>query len=114
MATFPERLNEALEMKGMSAADLARESGVSEPNISRYRKGEFMPKDQQMTKLASVLGVAPDWLSGKSTVMEPDTKFRMDVAPSEHDLIVKIRNMPAAQRKFVVDFIDYVSTRPGR
>lgn len=114
MATFPERLNEALDMRNMSAADLARESGVSEPNISRYRKGEFRPKDQQMTKLASVLGVATDWLSGKSAVMEPDTKFRMDVAPSEHDILIKLRNMPLAQRQLVFDFIDFLDTRPGR
>ncbi len=114
MATFPQRLNEALEMKGMSAADLARESGVSEPNISRYRKGEFMPKDQQMTKMASVLGVAPDWLSGKSTVMEPDTKFRMNVSPSEHDIIIMLREMPAARRNTAMDFIEFMSNREGR
>lgn len=114
MATFSARLKEALEMKNMSAAELARLSGVSEPDISRYKKGEFIPKLERMTRMADALGVAPDWLAGKSVAMAPDTKFRMEVSPDEHDLLIALRDLNPTQRQMIVDFIEFLEGRSRR
>lgn len=41
MAEFKDRLEEALKLRDMKPAELARVSGVTEGAISQYRKGAY-------------------------------------------------------------------------
>lgn len=41
MAEFKDRLEEALKLRDMKPAELARVSGVTEGTISQYRKGAY-------------------------------------------------------------------------
>ena len=43
MASFAERLQQALQAKGMSAAQLSRELNIDEGTISNYKKGKYEP-----------------------------------------------------------------------
>lgn len=61
---FKERLEMALAMSGMTAAELARKTGISEGMISSYRKGLFAPKSRRIYDLATALNVSPSWLLG--------------------------------------------------
>lgn len=61
---FKDRLEEAMAMRGMTAAELSRKSGVSEGLISTYRKGQFTPKHDKVYALANALNVAAAWLMG--------------------------------------------------
>lgn len=61
---FRKRLEEAMSMRNMTAAELSRRSGVSEGMISSYRSGQFTPKSARIYVLAEALNVSPQWLMG--------------------------------------------------
>lgn len=64
MATFRDRLEEALANSGLTAADLSRLTGVNEGAISQYRKGAYKASQSTLEKLASALSVSIPWLMG--------------------------------------------------
>lgn len=64
MTEFKDRLNEALDMRNMTAAELARLSGVNEGAISQYRKGSYKANQQSLEKIAKALNVSIPWLMG--------------------------------------------------
>ena len=73
VATFAERLNQALEIRDLKAADLARYTQVPEASISCYRKGQYEAKQNRVYEFARVLRVSPAWLMGYDVPMESDT-----------------------------------------
>ena len=76
MEELKDRIKIALETRRMTAADLARQSGVDKGAISHYLKGEFTPKSEAVGKMARALDVSPAWLLGfdvnmKGEVLQP-------------------------------------------
>lgn len=61
---FKKRLRVA--MGTISQRDLAKMSGLTEVTISQYLKGERIPKLTDAVRIASVLNVSLDYLSGIS------------------------------------------------
>ena len=49
MSTFAERLDKALNLRKMKPADLARATGLTEGQISAYRKGTYEAKQKAFT-----------------------------------------------------------------
>ena len=78
MDKFSERLKEALNYKGWTAADLSRRSGVGKDSLSRYLHGEIIPKQNKVSAMADALGVSPSWLMGFNVSMK-NNKLDMDV-----------------------------------
>lgn len=70
MATFAERLIEALKIRRMSPAELSRKIDVDEGTISNYKKGKYEPKQKRTQVIANVLNVSIDWLMGADVPME--------------------------------------------
>lgn len=64
MTEFKDRLNEALDMRNITAAELSRLSGVNEGAISQYRKGSYKANQQSLEKIAKALNVSIPWLMG--------------------------------------------------
>ena len=65
MTKFQRRLELALSLSGMKAKEVAARAGMSEANISQYRKGLSMPRGtDRMLALANALNVSPGWLMG--------------------------------------------------
>jgi transcriptional regulator with XRE-family HTH domain len=63
--TFSARLKQAMKIKGMTASQVARTSGLSKVSLSRYineRRGN--PTRQTIDELAACLEVNPSWLMG--------------------------------------------------
>lgn len=71
-ADFAERLTLALDLRGLSAADLSRATGVSEGTISCYKKGKYQAKQNRVYDFAKALRVDPSWLMGYDVPMEAD------------------------------------------
>lgn len=59
-----DKLRQAMLASGMNQRELAKRSGLSEASISRYLKGQMIPRANAATKLATVLHVEPVWLLG--------------------------------------------------
>lgn len=75
MAEFKDRINEALEIRKMKAADLAKLSGVNEGAISQYRIGAYEATQRTLDKLSKALNVSVPWLMGYDVPMDRAQTF---------------------------------------
>ncbi len=74
MDIFKERLIEAMNIRGMRAAELSKRTGLSKARISQYVNGKFIPKSDAILLIAEALQVSELWLMGKTpdmTLAEP-------------------------------------------
>lgn len=70
MGVFAERLIKALEIRGMSAAELSRRLDVDEGTVSNYKKGRYEPKQRRLQEISKTLNVSIAWLLGADVPME--------------------------------------------
>jgi transcriptional regulator with XRE-family HTH domain len=109
---FAQRLNEAIELRDMSAAEIARRSNISEPMISRYRSGQYMPRMKALDRLADVLQVSSRWLLGESDNMLAEVpEFTLDLVPAEYDLVMAYRRLTRQHKSLIVDFAKMLVSR---
>ena len=71
MDIFKDRLVEAMNARGMRAAELSKRTGLSKARISQYVNGKFIPKSDAVLQIAEALRVSELWLLGKAPDMEP-------------------------------------------
>lgn len=72
VAIFKDRLNEALEKRGIRPVDLANKVDIPESTISQYRSGYAKPKYERIVKIADALNVSVAWLMGGDVSMEKE------------------------------------------
>lgn len=103
---FASRLNEALSIRKMTAAELSKKTGIDQAAISRYKRGMYAPKRKAIFDIARALGVNPAWLLGFSDEML-FTLSEIDAARNElENLIV---DMSLEQIKKTIQFVrDYI------
>lgn len=63
--TLGVRIAEMLEKKGMTQRELAEAVGVTEVSMSRYIKGDRVPKGPVIANIANVLHTSTDYLLGQ-------------------------------------------------
>ena len=83
MTEFKDRLNEGLALRRMSAAELARLSGVNEGAISQYRKGNYKANQYNLDKIAKALNVSIPWLMGADVPITPSIPNASNIFPIE-------------------------------
>ena len=70
-STLGERIADAREAQGLSAAQLARRLGVKSDTMHAWEAGRKEPRSNRLLMLAGMLNVSPTWLltgSGESPV----------------------------------------------
>lgn len=82
MATFRERLKEALRIRGMRPADVVRATGISSARISQYLSGKNVARQDAVHDIAVALNVSEAWLMG----MDANIARSPDEQPSSEDL----------------------------
>ena len=70
-----DRLNTALRLREMTAAELSRKTGINKSSLSRYLTGESIPRSLAIGKMAQALHVSPAWVLGYDVPMEDGTPF---------------------------------------
>lgn len=66
MGTLAERIQHAMEVRGMSQADLARATGIATSNIAYIVTGKTKdPRFDSVLKIAKALDVSLDYLAGR-------------------------------------------------
>lgn len=75
VASFSDRLNEALEKRDMRPVDLANKADIPEATISQYRSGYAKPKYERIVRIADALRVSLTWLMGGDVPMEKSHKM---------------------------------------
>lgn len=58
------RLQEALDFRGMKAAELVERTGIPKGAISYYMSGKSSPKSPRLYEISQALGVSEAWLLG--------------------------------------------------
>ena len=89
MATFKERLEDALRLREMSPAELSKITGVGEGAISQYRKGAYKASQRNLEKIAKALRVSIPWLMGIS-----DEINLPSAVPSGFEPVPKMQKVP--------------------
>lgn len=70
MVDIRERIKEALDLRGMMPIDLSRASGINKGSISKYLRGDVIPKQSAIGAMSDALHVSPSWLMGYDVPME--------------------------------------------
>jgi transcriptional regulator with XRE-family HTH domain len=65
-----DRLNEAMQKRGITATELAKLTGLNKSSVSRYLTGENIPRSLAIGKLAQALRVNPAWVLGYDVPMD--------------------------------------------
>lgn len=88
---FASRLSQALEARGMKAADLSKKTKVAEGTISCYINGRYEAKQNRVQVFAEALDVNPAWLMGYDVPMEAE---RSQPAPAPRPIPKGFVEMP--------------------
>ena len=70
MATTAERLQEIISIRNIKQVELIEKTGISKGALSSYISGRYVPKQDNIYKLAKALNVNPAWLMGLDVPME--------------------------------------------
>ena len=93
---FASRLSQALQARGMKAADLSKKTKVAEGTISCYINGRYEAKQNRVQVFAEALNVNPAWLMGYDVPME--TESRHSVAPASRPIPPGFEPMPKMKK----------------
>ena len=93
---FASRLSQALEARGMKAADLSKKTKVAEGTISCYINGRYEAKQNRVQVFFFFLNVNPAWLMGYDVPME--TESRHSVAPASRPIPPGFEPMPKMKK----------------
>ena len=72
IATFGDRLKEALKVNNMTQSKLSEISGINTSTISEYIKGKYDPSRSRIFESSVVLKVNPVWLMGFDVPMKEE------------------------------------------
>lgn len=87
-----DRLNEALNKRQMTAAELSKKTGLNKSSLSRYLSGESIPRSLAIGKMADALHVNPAWILGYDVPMEngdPFIRVDLDALTKENQALLK-------------------------
>lgn len=108
-STTAERLKEAMNIRNMKQADLARATGLAKGGISNYVTGRYEPKSDIISKLAKALFVSEMWLWGYDVPMEREKKIppspTKELSEGEKALLELFNRVPEDQQKLVLQMI---------
>lgn len=81
-----ERLKESRLKSHLTQEELAQKLNTDKVQISRWERGEALPRAETLIDLSRILGVSSDYLLGISD--EPTIRVRVDNLSSEEMVII--------------------------
>lgn len=96
-ALVAERLNYSIDRLQITARELSKRTGISEVDISNYRHGRYIPRQDKIFLLAMALGVDPAWLWGFDVE---------EHSPNERDYLWNCMN--AEMQEQALDYMRYL------
>ena len=92
-----ERIQQKLEEKNLKQADIARATGKSTAAVTKWLKGDNIPKAENLKAIAKLLNVSDEWLlTGKEN--------KQPVSNIEHESNVSFISTPLRE----IPLLDYV------
>lgn len=106
-----KRLKEAMQIRKLKQADLARITGLAKGGISNYVTGRYEPKSDVISKLAKALNCSEMWLWGYDVPMERQDRTKntspeeLKLSEGEKMLLDLFRRVPEDQQQLVLSLI---------
>ena len=91
MATTAERLKEIMSIRDIKQSEIIEKTGINKGALSSYISGRYLPKQDNIYKLAKVLCVNPAWLMGLDVSMEPPADSFEPAADASSVVPVQLR-----------------------
>jgi transcriptional regulator with XRE-family HTH domain len=66
MNTVSEQIIKVMKRKNIKQSQLSKSTGISKSIISEYIHGKFIPKKDNLSKIAKALGVTENYLYGET------------------------------------------------
>lgn len=105
-----EKIRVKREEKGMTQAELAKKSGLTQATISRIESGEVKQlKSDAIRALAQALGVTTDFLVGDLKHMTFDDTLRAD--DSAQFIFRGYEKLSEEKRKQLREFVEFLVTQ---
>lgn len=99
IATFGDRLKEALKVNNMTQSKLSEISGINTSTISEYIKGKYDPSRSRIFEFSEILKVNPVWLMGFEVPMERNVKVEQDTHLTTYEKEKLLKNIENEARK---------------
>lgn len=74
--TFGFRLRRAMSIRRVKLHEFAAEIGRSPETVKKWRGGYMMPKAETMERIAEMLNVSIDFLTGRTDEMEVKSGYK--------------------------------------
>lgn len=121
MVEIKERLKEALLKRDMTASDLAKKSGINKGSISKYLRGDILPKQSAIDAMARALHVLPSWLMGYDVPMEAVLPFTISVntyddgegSKDTPKILVEYEQLNTKEQEQVMNYIKFLKSQRG-
>lgn len=112
MDTFANRLNEALNRRGVIPAELSRVTKIAEAQISSYRKGAYKAGQRNTEKIAAALMVPIPWLMGYTddSPFEP-VVLGTDITPEEKSLLENFRRLTIDNKNSIITLVNNLAAK---
>jgi transcriptional regulator with XRE-family HTH domain len=99
---FSEKLYKQMLSLGMNQQKLARQSGVSDSEVSRILAGKSQPGLENAFKLAQAVGVSLDYLADESLLEDPARSDEL-VPPEEREVMELARQLGPRQARRLLE-----------
>lgn len=107
MSTLADRITKALKHSGKTAANLAKELGITESAVSHWGNGNTKKiASDKLFAVARALNVNPEWLATGEGVMQRNRGAGASLSREGEMLLEQYEQLPEARRRAVRAVVD--------
>lgn len=109
--TFAARLKKAIDIRGITQAELAKQTGISTSSISHYLKGDWEGKQDAVYAIALALDVSEAWLMGFDAKIDRVRTMPATVTDDglDSETIRLLSKLPHEKKQNVADYIRFLA-----
>lgn len=86
------RLQELLDILGISKSEFCKKSGLNKSALSNYLNGDREPRQDKLVLIADAFKISPSWLMGYDVPIEPQNFDTSDLTREESAVVLAYRN----------------------
>lgn len=102
---FADRLNKAMEMRGMKPKDLAEITGIDKGAISCYRSGKYKPAQKNTYLISEALQVNPAWLMGSNDVPMDNRNWTVSTMSDSYEYLAEVyKDLSDLENALIVNY----------